>query len=160
MTARWLDGKALAQARRHALSDRVQRLQTRGITPHLGVILPTADEAAAAYFRAKQRIAEKIGLAVTAARMDAPTTADLVEQVKRWGRDPEISGILIEAPLPEGIDMGAVRDALPASKDVDGAGTESLGRLLSGEASYAPATAAAARALAPVSYTHLRAHET
>ena len=63
--------------------------------------------------------------------------------------DPAVAGIMIEAPVvPPHIDMQAIRAALPTAKDVDGAGIESLGRLLSGKPAFAPATAAAALALA------------
>lgn len=148
MTAKRLDGKALAQSRRQALVTRVAKLRKQGIAPTLGVILPTTDLAAAAYFRAKQRVAEKVGIGVVSTSMEAPTTADIVAQIKSWTMDAEISALMIEAPIPPDIDMGAVRDALPASKDVDGAGTESLGKLLSGAMAFPPATAAAALALA------------
>jgi len=148
VTAKRLDGKALAQTRRATLADRVQRLRTQGITPRLGVILPTADEAAGAYFRAKQRIAEKVGVEIASATLESPTTTELVSQIMAWTKDPEISGMMVEAPLPEAIDVQVMRDALPASKDVDGAGSESLGRLLAGTPAFVPATAAAALALA------------
>ncbi|MCK4570463.1 bifunctional 5,10-methylenetetrahydrofolate dehydrogenase/5,10-methenyltetrahydrofolate cyclohydrolase [Candidatus Bipolaricaulota bacterium] len=128
--------------------ERVALLRNRGIIPHLSVILPTCDEAARAYFRVKARTATQLGIEVESITLEAPSTADIVSHIKSWAHDSTVSGIMIEAPVPPGIDMQAVRNALPAAKDVDGAGIESLGRLLSGKPAFPPATAVAALALA------------
>jgi len=146
--AQLLDGRAVAKARRDLLAARVTQLQERGIVPRLSVILPSSDEASLAYYRAKQRVAEKLGIEVKGVTIEAPTTDAIVSQIKSWSLDPTVSAIMVEAPLPPEIDMEAVRNALPAAKDVDGAGIESLGRLLSGQPTFPPATAVAALALA------------
>lgn len=148
MTAQRLDGTALAQTRRVQLAERVALLCQRGVVPRLGVIVPTRDDAALSYFRAKVRAAEKLGIEVESRVLAEPTTDDIVCCIKIWTQDEAISGIMVETPLPEGIDIQAIREALPASKDVDGAGIQSLGRLLSGKTAFPPATAAAALLLA------------
>ena len=148
MRARLLDGKEQAKERRERLAKRVASLRDRGIVPHLSVVLPTNDDASNAYFRAKQRAAEKLGIAIEGVTLEAPTTAHIVTRIESWAHDGTVSGIMVEAPVPPGIDMQIVRNALPAAKDVDGAGTESLGLLLSGKPTFPPATAAAALALA------------
>jgi len=148
VTARLLDGTALAHARRSKLVTRVAKLHSCGMIPRLGVVLPSRDDAALSYFRAKVRAAEKLGIEVESSVMDAPTTQQIVDCIQAWSEDEAISGIIVETPLPEGIDMQTIREALPASKDVDGAGIESLGRLLSGKPSFVAATAEAALVLA------------
>ena len=148
MSARLLDGKRLAGECRRQLAERVERLRGRGCIPRLSVILPTQDEAALAYFRAKTRTANKLGIEVETHPLEAPTTSDIVTLIHSQAADPAVAGIMVEAPVPRHIDMQAIRAALPAAKDVDGAGIESLGRLLSGKPVFVPATAAAALALA------------
>ena len=148
MTAQLLDGKGLAKARKEKLATQVEALRARDIVPHLGVILPTTDEAAQAYFRAKVRAAEKLGIEVGGVALDTPSTKQVVAQIDAWSCDDAVSGIMVETPLPSGVDMQAIREALPAGKDVDGTGIESLGLLLSGRPAFAPATAAAALLLA------------
>ena len=148
MTARLLDGTALALARGSELAARVAKLLSCGMIPRLGVVLPSRDDASLSYFRAKVRCAEKLGIEVESSVMDAPTTQQIVDCIQAWSDDEGISGIIVETPLPEGIDMQAIREALPASKDVDGAGIESFGRLLSGKPTFVPATAEAALMLA------------
>ena len=148
MTAQLLDGKALAKEQRQRLSERIERLKTKGKGPAFAVILPTKDEAALAYFRAKSRAAEKLGIEIVSHPLDCPSTDNVTSLIQSLALDPAISGIMVETPVPESIDMNAIRAALPAAKDVDGAGIESLGRLLSGKPAFAPATAAAALALA------------
>ncbi len=152
MSARRLDGKAVARDRRQQLTLRVQRLQERGVVPTLGVILPTQDEAALAYFRAKQRVATKLEIDIRTRVLEAPVTDDIVAAIDSLASDDAIHGILVETPLPPQVEMKAIRAAIPARKDVDGAGIESLGRLLSGDPLYPPATSAAALALAESAY--------
>ena len=148
MRARLLDGKGLAKERKQRLAERVEQLRTQGCVPKLSVILPTQDEAALAYFRAKVRTATQLGIEVSSQSLETPTTEEVVDLIVLNASDSTVSGMMVETPVPETIDMQAIRVALPAAKDVDGAGLESLGRLLSGKPTFAPATAAAALALA------------
>jgi len=148
VSARLLDGTGLAKERKQRLAERVEQLRTQGCTPKLSVILPTQDEAALAYFRAKVRTATQLGIEVSSQSLETPTTEEVVDLIVLNVSDSTVSGMMVETPVPETIDMQAIRAALPAAKDVDGAGLESLGRLLSGKPAFAPATAAAALTLA------------
>ena len=148
MSARLLDGKQLAKDRKQRLAERVERLRGLGSVPTLSVILPTQDEAALAYFRAKARTATQLGIEIDSHPLEAPSTADILTLIHALADDPTVSGMMVETPVPANIDMQAIRAALPAAKDVDGAGIDSLGWLLSGKPAFAPATAAAALALA------------
>ncbi len=148
MTAQRLDGRALAAARQEDLAGRVGRLRERGIVPRLSVILPGADGAARAYHAAKVRAAEKLRIEIETVVFRDPSTKEILSQVASWADDDGISGIMVEAPLPVGIDVDAVRRFLPRSKDVDGMGVASLASLVAGMPAFPPATAEAALILA------------
>lgn len=148
MSARLLDGRQLAKDRKRQLAERVKHLRVRGCIPTLAVILPTQDEASLAYFRAKTRAATKLGIEIVGHQLESPSTIAIVDCIQSLAKNPVVDGIMVEAPIPEHIDMQAIRAALPATKDVDGAGIESLGCLLSGKPAFVPATSAAALALA------------
>lgn len=111
------------------------------------MILPAEDDAALAYLRAKERLASEVGIEVERSSLPTGGTEGLLRRIQELGLDPTVSGILVVAPLPLGIDAGAVRDVLPLEKDVDGAGSASLGRLAAGDPCFVPATAAAVLAL-------------
>ncbi|MEN6369241.1 MAG: bifunctional 5,10-methylenetetrahydrofolate dehydrogenase/5,10-methenyltetrahydrofolate cyclohydrolase [Thermotogota bacterium] len=148
MSAKKLLGKPLAEARRDDLAHRAAGFKARtGSAPRLAVVLGTSDEAALAYFRSKKRLGEKLGVVIDEVRVSDPTTERLVDSVRALAVDPSVHGTLIETPLPAGVDLRAVQDAIPAEKDVDGASTLSLGRLFAGRPGFVPATAAAVVAL-------------
>jgi len=98
---------------------------------------------ASAYLRAKERLGKAVGIAVERVSLTSPTTETLLRTVRDLACDPDVPALLVEAPLPDGVDTQAIRDALPLEKDVDGAGTAALGRLLAGGGGYLPATAEA-----------------
>lgn len=147
MSARRLEGKALAEREKAVLREDAARLSQTGRAPRLAVILATADEAAAAYARAKQRAGRALGIDVTISDHADPTTAELTDAVAALGRDDAVDGILVETPVAPGVDLRTVQDAIVPEKDVDGAGTAALGKLFRGEAGFVPATAAAVMAL-------------
>ena len=144
---RILDGKRVALERQRELQKKVSALKRRGIFPKLAVILPTEDEAALAYLRAKERLAGEVGIDVERSPLPTGGTEGLLRRIQELDLDQTVSGILVEAPLPSGIDAAAMRNALPLDKDVDGAGYASLGRLAAGHPLFVPATAAAVLAL-------------
>ncbi|MGD9676406.1 MAG: bifunctional 5,10-methylenetetrahydrofolate dehydrogenase/5,10-methenyltetrahydrofolate cyclohydrolase [Candidatus Bipolaricaulia bacterium] len=148
MSAKRLEGKPLAEARRGDLAERAAALVARtGTPPRLAVVIGTSDGAALAYFRAKQRLGEKLGVRVVDVRVAEATTTPLVDAVRALSADPSVDAIMVETPVAAGVDLRAVQDAIPAEKDVDGASTLSLGRLFSGQPGFVPATAGAVMAL-------------
>ena len=148
MSARRLDGRALAERWRDDVAREAQAFAaSAGREPRLAVVLATDDDAASTYAAAKMRTAQALGVQVDLVRIAGPKTASLVETVERLGADEGVDGILIETPVALGVDLRAAQDAIPAAKDVDGASTQSLGRLFSGQTGFVPATAAAVIAL-------------
>jgi len=147
VSATRLEGRPIAVARQQEIAAQVEALRASGCQPRLAVVMATQDEAGLSYFRSKKRLAEKLGIVVDAVRPPEETTGGLASCVEDLAADPGVHGIMIETPLPDGIDLEALRGRLPAGKDVDGAGIESLGRLLAGRSGFAPATAEAVIAL-------------
>jgi methylenetetrahydrofolate dehydrogenase (NADP+)/methenyltetrahydrofolate cyclohydrolase len=135
MAARILDGKALAETVRsevragvEAFADRFERV------PGLDVVLVGDDPASAIYTRNKERASNEVGIRGRLHTLPASTgESELVARVRDLNDDPAIDGILVQLPLPKGIDERRVLDMIDPSKDVDGfhpinAGLLALGR--------------------------------
>jgi methylenetetrahydrofolate dehydrogenase (NADP+)/methenyltetrahydrofolate cyclohydrolase len=143
MTARLIDGKALAAEVRAALRPAVGALAARGARPGLAAIVAGDDPASRVYVRNKVRACEDVGVrsALHEFPADVPERA-LLECVAGLNRDPAIHGILVQLPLPAHIDAERVLAAVSAAKDVDGFHTENLGALLRGMPRFVPCTPA------------------
>jgi methylenetetrahydrofolate dehydrogenase (NADP+)/methenyltetrahydrofolate cyclohydrolase len=142
--ARILDGRAIAEAVRHETRAGVRALKdARGITPKLSVILVGEDPASQVYVRNKESAAREAGMATDTLRLPASISpAELRSVIERLNRDDRVHGILVQLPLPRGLDPHAVVMALDPAKDVDGLHPENVGRLLSGLPGYVPCTPA------------------
>ncbi|MDE2515581.1 MAG: bifunctional methylenetetrahydrofolate dehydrogenase/methenyltetrahydrofolate cyclohydrolase [Rhodospirillales bacterium] len=133
MTARILDGKAIAAALRARLATDIAALP---FTPGLAVVLVGDDPASAVYVRAKDRAAAAAGIAAQTIRLPAATTeAALLAEIARLNADPAVDGILVQLPLPAPIRAAAVIAAIDPAKDVDGFHAVNVGRLAGGDAS-------------------------
>lgn len=139
-----LEGKETAAAIREEAAATAQRLRAAGTVPSLALVLATADESAAWYTRAIVRAGEKIGLDVRVERLaDDASAVDVRSAVARLSADDTVHGIIVQTPLPPGVDFVEIAEAIAPEKDVDGANPVSLGRLTAGLPAFAPATAAA-----------------
>ena len=141
MPARILDGKALAAQVRARVKDEVAALSRRGIRPGLAVILAGDDAASRVYVRNKTRACEETG--VHSQQIDYPasvTQEELIRRISKLNADPSIHGILVQLPLPAGIDAAAVLKAVSPDKDVDGFHPANLGALLAGTPRVVPGT--------------------
>lgn len=139
-----LEGKKSAAAIRDEAAALVARLRATGTVPTLALVLATADESAAWYTRAIVRAGEKVGLDVRVERLadDAPA-ATVETALVRLSADPDVHGVILQTPLPPGVDFVTAAAAITPEKDVDGTNPVSLGRLAAGLPAFAPATAAA-----------------
>ncbi len=137
-----IDGKAVAAELRDDLARRVTRLrEAHGITPGLTVILVGDDPASAIYVRNKGKAAEKAGMAATDIKLPAETTQEaLLETLAVRNADVSVHGILVQLPLPDHIDAGAIVDAIDPDKDVDGLHVVNAGRLAAGLGGIVPCT--------------------
>ncbi len=145
MTAASLTGRDLATTIRSAAAARAAELTVAGRQPRLAVVTATDDEASAAYVRSIANAAGKEGIACDLLR--TTTAAGVSATLAQLADDPEVHGVMLQTPLPEGALLADLARAIPAAKDVDGASPESLGRLAAGLPSFAPATAEAVLAL-------------
>ncbi len=138
MTARVIDGKAIAAARRHDLAGRVAHLSFR---PGLAAVLVGDDPASAIYVRNKERAAAAAGIAAVTIRLEAATSeAELLQTVEQLNADQSIDGILVQMPLPPQIRTRAIIEAIDPAKDVDGLHPVNAGRLFAGAPAIVPCT--------------------
>jgi methylenetetrahydrofolate dehydrogenase (NADP+)/methenyltetrahydrofolate cyclohydrolase len=143
-TTQLLEGKKSAAAIREEAAAMVQELRAAGTVPGLALVLATADESAAWYTRAIARAGEKVGIDVRVERLADDASAAVVRSaLQRLSADDTVHGIILQTPLPPGVDGVEVATAIAPEKDVDGANPVSIGRLTAGLPAFAPATAAA-----------------
>ncbi len=141
MSARLIDGKAIAQDLRAELKVRVDRLRELGVVPGLAVVIVGDDPASQVYVRNKVRACEENGIRSVLERYDASLTqAALLERIAALNADPAIHGILVQMPLPKHIDPQKVIAAIATAKDVDGFSVQSAGELASGLPGLRPCT--------------------
>jgi methylenetetrahydrofolate dehydrogenase (NADP+)/methenyltetrahydrofolate cyclohydrolase len=143
--ARKLHGRELAARIRAGVAAEAAELAIAGRQPRLAVVTATDDEASAAYVRSIANAAAWQGIACDVLRT---TTANgITATLAQLADDPEVHGVMLQTPLPDGALLADLARAIPAAKDVDGASPESLGRLVAGLPAFAPATAEAVLAL-------------
>ncbi|MGA2258980.1 MAG: bifunctional 5,10-methylenetetrahydrofolate dehydrogenase/5,10-methenyltetrahydrofolate cyclohydrolase [Thermoguttaceae bacterium] len=141
MAATLLDGKALAEKIRAEIAAEVCEFTRRTrVKPCLAAVLMGEDPASQVYVRSKQRACEQNGLTSRLHRLGAETTADLLALIGQLNGDPGVHGILVQLPLPKGIDTTRVLDAVLPQKDVDAFHPENVGRIVQGRPLFLPCT--------------------
>ncbi len=141
MTAKIIDGKQVAADMREELKAEVAKLKKKGIVPGLGVILVGEDPASKSYVTAKERACEEIGIYSDDNHLDADTSQQkLLALIRKMNRDPKISGILVQLPLPDGLNEAEVLLAIDPAKDVDGFHPMNVGKMVVGEKAFLPCT--------------------
>lgn len=139
--AQLLDGKKCSRALLAEVKVRTEACLERGVTPCLAVVLVGEDPASRVYVRSKTRRAKKCGIATKDHHLCASTTtSELLALVDQLNRDPAVDGILVQLPLPAGVDTDAVLLAIDPRKDVDGFHPDNLGRLVIGQPRFVPCT--------------------
>ena len=126
---------------RGEVAERVRALGQRGVTPGLAAVLMGDDEPSRIYVGAKEKACAEVG--IRSQRYEVAGNASeeyLLQLIMDLNRDPAISGILVQLPLPGHVSVLAVHETLSTEKDVDALTPSSVGRLVRGEASYLPAT--------------------
>ncbi|MEV5506412.1 bifunctional methylenetetrahydrofolate dehydrogenase/methenyltetrahydrofolate cyclohydrolase [Streptomyces orinoci] len=143
MTAQILDGKATAAAIKSELTQRVQALKAKGITPGLGTLLVGDDPGSTWYVNGKHRDCAEVGINSIRRELPATATQEEIEAVVRELNDnPECTGYIVQLPLPKGIDTNRVLELMDPAKDADGLHPMSLGRLVLNETGPLPCTPA------------------
>jgi methylenetetrahydrofolate dehydrogenase (NADP+)/methenyltetrahydrofolate cyclohydrolase len=145
---RILGGGDLSAAIRADVTARARALAEAGVQPKLAVVTATDDESTAWYVRSIAKAATRTGIDCEIVDLGpAVGEADAYAALLELSADPDVHGIILQTPLPDGVDAAVLRTAIRPDKDVDGSNPLSLGRLLADQPAFAPATAAAVLAL-------------
>jgi len=141
VTARILDGKALAAEVRTEVTQRVAALKARGVQPTLAVILVGDNPASQTYVRHKGSDCESVGMRFILDRFPADLSETaLLARIAALNADPSVHGMLVQLPLPKHIDTHKVIAAISPDKDADGFHVQSAGALMIGLPGFKPCT--------------------
>jgi methylenetetrahydrofolate dehydrogenase (NADP+)/methenyltetrahydrofolate cyclohydrolase len=142
MPAQVIDGKGIAAKLREDVASEVVRLKRdHGLTPGLAVVLIGNDPASEVYVGSKTKQTLAAGMASFEHRLAADTPqAEVLALIERLNRDPAVHGILVQLPLPKGLDANTIINAIDPAKDVDGLHPVNAGRLASGLRALTPCT--------------------
>jgi methylenetetrahydrofolate dehydrogenase (NADP+)/methenyltetrahydrofolate cyclohydrolase len=148
-TTQTLDGKALAQKIQSQLQERIQLLQPKmGRPPGLAVLMVGDNPASVAYVRNKERACSKVGIASFGKHFPVDVSQETLEQeIEALNQDERVDGILVQLPLPEGLDAIALLHKIHPDKDADGLHPLNLGKLVRGEAGLRSCTPAGVMSL-------------
>ena len=131
MTAQILDGLATARAIKAELTLDVQSLKAKGVTPGLGTLLVGDDPGSHSYVAGKHRDCAQVG--ITSVRIDLPasaSSADVVAAIRDLNSAPEVTGYIVQLPLPGGMDANQMLELIDPDKDADGLHPVNLGKLV------------------------------
>lgn len=144
MAAKRIDGTAIAKAVRERVKERVEAFRAAtGQVPGLAVVLVGDDPASQVYVRNKERACADVGIRSERHALPADTSEDEIKRlIVRLAEDPNVHGILVQLPLPKGLDPQPILHAVPPEKDVDGFHPYNLGRLTESGTDMIPCTAA------------------
>ena len=141
MTARILDGAAVAAAMRERVAARVQGLTARGVVPRLEVVLVGDDPASRAYVSSKGKACAQVGIRSATHHLPAATSGEeLSALIARLNADADVDGILLQMPLPKPLDGRVFLDLIDPAKDVDGLHPTNVGLLHQGRPAFVPCT--------------------
>ncbi|MCF2907287.1 bifunctional methylenetetrahydrofolate dehydrogenase/methenyltetrahydrofolate cyclohydrolase FolD [Pseudoalteromonas sp. DL2-H2.2] len=131
MTANIIDGKVIAKQVRNTVANRVAARINQGLrAPGLAVVLVGQDPASQVYVGSKRKACEEVGFVSKSYDLPADTSeAQLLELVDTLNQDPSVDGILVQLPLPDGLDAEKVLERIHPHKDVDGFHPYNVGRL-------------------------------
>ena len=134
MAATLLDGKIMAQEVETRVKERVEALKAKGCTPGLLVILAGEDPASQTYVGNKEKACERLGIASQTLRLPADTAQETLEgAIAAANQDPAVHGILVQLPLPGGLDENRALGRILPEKDVDGFHVINAGKLMLGK---------------------------
>ena len=142
MSARIIDGKAIAKKIRAEQAEQVERLVARhGVRPGLAVILVGSNPASRVYVRNKIAACREVGIRSDLIELPSEITqAELLRRIDALNADPGVHGLLIQLPLPTHIEMASVLERIAVEKDVDGFHLYNVGGLVTGNTIFPPCT--------------------
>ena len=144
MSTLLLSGKTLAKTIQQKAHDEARGLEADGLRPTLAVVVATDDGSTHWYVRSIERAAERAGISCRIVDLGHDATGEvLAAALKDLNAEPSVNGIILQTPLPPGVETDELVGHIAPEKDIDGANPLSLGRLAVGQPSFAPATARA-----------------
>ena len=133
MVAEVLDGRVCAESIENSLRGEIDALADKGITPHLAVVIVGSDPASHVYVRGKERACARLGIKSSKYELSGDTAWDEVTSlVEELNHNNDVDGILVQSPLPNGMDELAISEIINPEKDVDGFHPQNLGHLVQG----------------------------
>lgn len=160
MPAIQLRGAPIAQHINEQLSSEIAELAQHGITPCLVSLQAGVNDASDIYRNQQEKKAAALGISYR--RIDLPETVseeDVAEQLRQLNSDPSVNGIILQTPLPKGIDLDRMQDLIAPRKDVDGVTQANLGAVMTGRPGMYPSTALSAFELVLASGVELKGKE-
>lgn len=144
-----IDGKSYAKSLKEQIKEQVRQLKAQGLTPKLSVLMVGDDPASLVYAQQKEKNCRSCEIEFEMHRLPATASMEQVlDQLSQLNNDPKVTAIMVEMPLPKGLDNNIVQAAIAPEKDIDGANPINLGRLTSGLPCLRPCTPAASIMLA------------
>ena len=141
MSAQLIDGKKVSADIREGLKKEIAGVKAKGIDPCLAVVLVGENPASKKYVASKEKTCAELGIISIAHKISETTTQqELLNLVDDLNNDKKVHGILIQLPLPKGLDEKQVMHRIAPEKDVDGFGPQSLGKMLLDEKGFLPCT--------------------
>ena len=141
MPLTWIDGREVAKKWKENVAQRAQALTKKGVTPHLAVIVAGDNPASQVYVRNKENACLRAGIRSTILRLpESCTQEELESAVAALNADQGVHGILVQLPLPKGLDEARVLAMIDPEKDVDGFHAMNTGKLMSGQPGFVPCT--------------------
>ena len=141
MPLTWIDGREVAKKWKENAAQRAQALTKKGVTPHLAVIVAGDNPASQVYVRNKENACLRAGIRSTILRLPESCTQDELEgAVAALNADQSVHGILVQLPIPKGLDEARVLALIDPEKDVDGFHAMNTGKLMSGQPGFVPCT--------------------
>ena len=136
-----LDGKAISQKIKEGLKKEVEELKQNGVIPKLAVIMVGEDSSSKIYVRNKSIACDQIGIEYEEYLLNENTTMkELLELIYKLNKDDSINGILLQSPIPRGLDINEAFKTIDPKKDVDGFNPVNVGKLCLGQDSFVSCT--------------------
>jgi methylenetetrahydrofolate dehydrogenase (NADP+)/methenyltetrahydrofolate cyclohydrolase len=141
MTAKIIDGKAIARAVRVGIAARAQALKAKGIQPALTMIVAGDNPASAVYVRNKVRACAEVGIVSEVVQFPGHASeSETLDRIQKLNAMPSVHGILVQLPLPQTISVRHILETISAAKDVDGFHLYNVGGLVIGQTVFPPCT--------------------
>ena len=132
-----IDGKKLAKKTRESLKSEVEELKSEGIIPKLAVIMVGNNSASQIYVRNKSRACDEVGIEFEEHLLpDTTTQQELIDLIEKLNNNKNINGILLQSPIPEGLDINEAFRKIAPEKDVDGFHPINVGKLVLGQDTF------------------------